>query len=73
MDITSWTSWLVALLAWLAIGLGVAYVFGSFVRGAETPERAGRPPSLLAWYLRHIKLAKTSLPMLALPDPQTRH
>ena len=73
MDMTNWMSWAVILLAWLAIGLGVAYLFGRFVRGVETAESAKHPPSLIVRYLGRIKLNKTSLPMPVFPHTQTRH
>jgi len=34
--LVSWTTWMMAILvAWPLVGLGVAYFFGCFVRGAE--------------------------------------
>jgi hypothetical protein len=69
----SWTSVLILLLAWLAIGLGIAYLFGRFVRGADAPESAGCPPSVVVWYRRRINGVKTSLRMPAFPDTRTRH
>ena len=49
----NWAGWLIALLAWLAIGLGVAFLFGLLVRGVESREKMARPPAsaLLRMYL----------------------
>jgi len=34
--LVSWITWMIAILvAWPLVGLGVAYLFGCFVRGAE--------------------------------------
>ena len=64
----SWISWLIALLAWLSIGLSVAYLFGRIVRGVEAPEKAGRLPSpAVLLYLRHARRAETSLRTRAAP------
>ena len=63
-----WISWLLALLAWLAIGLSVAYLFGRFVRGVEAPGKAERLPSPVALYLHHARRGET-----ALRTPSTAH
>ncbi|MBK9609176.1 MAG: hypothetical protein IPO58_23175 [Betaproteobacteria bacterium] len=45
----TWAGWLIALLAWLAIGMVVAYLFGLLVEGGQPREGAARPrtPSVL--------------------------
>ena len=70
----SWTSWLIALLAWPAIGLVVAYLFGRFVRGVETDTRESdeRLPAPVVLYLRHAKRVKTSLRARATPNTRSR-
>ena len=35
-----WTTWVTVLVAWPLLGLGVAYLFGSFVRRSEGSEGA---------------------------------
>ena len=72
MDLMSWTSWLIILLAWLAIGLGVAYMFGRFARGAEAPDSAGSRSSLVVWFVRYIKRAEPPLQTPTFPHTQTR-
>jgi hypothetical protein len=56
----NWIIWIAILVAWPLLGLGVAYLFGRFIRGAEAPDDAGAlvPPVLS--YLRRDKGAKTS-------------
>ena len=56
----SWVTWIAILVAWPVFGLGIAYVFGSLIRGAEAPDDAGDlvPPVLS--YLRREKRAKPS-------------
>ena len=56
----NWITWLVILVAWPLVGLGVAYLFGRFIRGVEAPDNADDlvPPVLS--YLRRNKRAKTS-------------
>jgi len=40
--LVSWTTWMMAILvAWTLVGLGVAYLFGCFIRGAEALGNAG--------------------------------
>ncbi len=50
----------VLVVAWSLVGLGVAYLFGRFIHGAELAGNAGdlAPPVLS--YLRRVKRAKTS-------------
>jgi hypothetical protein len=33
----NWISWTIILLGWLALGLGLTYLLGRFVRGVEAP------------------------------------
>ena len=56
----SWVTWIAMLGAWPVLGLGIAYLFGSLIRGAEAPDDAGDlvPPVLS--YLRREKRAKPS-------------
>ena len=56
----SWITVVTVLVVWPLIGLGVAYLFGRFIHGAELSGSAGdlAPPVLS--YLRHVKRAKTS-------------
>jgi hypothetical protein len=44
----NWMTWIAILVAWPLLGLGVAYLFGGFIRGAEAPDNAGdlMPPVL---------------------------
>jgi hypothetical protein len=54
-----WITWIAILVGWTLVGLGVAYLFGRFISGAEAPDDAGElvPPVLS--YLRRDKRAKT--------------
>jgi len=54
-----WITWIAILVGWTLAGLGVAYLFGRFISGAEAPDDAGElvPPVLS--YLRRDKRAKT--------------
>ena len=47
------------LVTWLLVGLGVAYFFGRFVRGAEEPGGSGDLAPPVVSYLRRVKRAKT--------------
>jgi hypothetical protein len=55
-----WITWIAILVGWTLVGLGVAYLFGRFISGAEAPDDAGDlvPPVLS--YLRREKRAKPS-------------
>ena len=64
-----WAGWLIALLAWLAIGLGVAYLFGRFVEGAEALGKVAREPSAAMLRLHHARRTKTSLRKRATAHP----
>jgi uncharacterized protein HemY len=74
----SWVVLLSVLVAWLAIGLAVAYLFGRFIRGVETTESSELIP--VVSYLRRNKRAKAAtqtrvvLPQArARREPATRH
>jgi len=66
----SW--WLIALLVWPVIGLGVAYLFGRIVREAEAPTDAGRLASPVILYLRRNKRPKPSVRVRATPHTRSR-
>lgn len=75
----SWVVLLSVLVAWLVIGLAVAYLFGRFIRGVETESSAELTPPVVS-YLRRNKRAKTAsrirvlLPQArARREPATRH
>lgn len=36
----TWITWVAVLIAWPLVGLGVAYVFGCYIREVESPENA---------------------------------
>jgi uncharacterized membrane protein len=56
----SWITVVVVLVAWVLVGLGVAYLFGRFVHGVEISGHARdlAPPVLS--HLRLVKRARTS-------------
>ena len=57
----SWITLVVAVLVtWFLVGLGMAYLFGRFIHGAEISGNAGdlAPPVLS--YMRRTKRARTS-------------
>lgn len=54
-----WIAVGVALVAWLLVGLGVAYFFGRFVRGTEELGSIGDLAPPVVSYLRRVKRAKT--------------
>jgi hypothetical protein len=56
----SWITWVVVLVAWPLVGLGVAYLFGRFIHGVEVSESASDLPLPVVSYLRRVKRAKTS-------------
>jgi hypothetical protein len=39
----SWTTWVAVLIAWLSIGMGVAYLFGCFVSAGQAPDDTSDP------------------------------
>jgi hypothetical protein len=56
----SWITLVAVLVTWLLVGLGMAYLFGRFIHGAEISGSAHdlAPPVLS--YLRRTKRARTS-------------
>jgi hypothetical protein len=54
----NWIIWIAILVAWPVFGLGVAYLFGRFIWGAQALDNAGdlAPPVLS--YLRREKRDK---------------
>jgi hypothetical protein len=52
MDLTTWGLIWVAILA---VGVGVAYLFGRFVQGGENPGQVR--PGIAAWYMRRKGLS----------------
>jgi hypothetical protein len=56
----SWMALVAVLGAWLVVGMGVAYLFGSFIREVESPENAGDLVPPVVSYLRPLKRAKTT-------------
>jgi hypothetical protein len=56
----NWMAWIAVLVVWPLVGLGVACLFGRFIRGAEAPDNAGDlMPSVLS-YLRRDRRDTTS-------------
>jgi hypothetical protein len=56
----SWITFVVVLVAWPLVGLGVAYLFGRFIHGVEVSGSAGDLASPVVSYLRPVKRAKMS-------------
>ena len=56
----NWMTWVAILVAWPLVGLAVAYLFGRFVCGVESPENAGDLIRPVVSYLRPKKNTKTS-------------
>lgn len=54
-----WITVVAVLVAWLLIGLGVAYLFGSFVHRVDELRDIGELASPVLSYLRRAKRAKT--------------
>lgn len=69
----SWITLAAILVTWTLLGLGVAYLFGRFVQGAETPETASDLAPRVVSYLRRVRRAKTSpRATTAASHPKTR-
>jgi hypothetical protein len=66
----SWITWVVVLVAWPLVGLGVAYLFGRFVHDAEELGSTGEIASPVVRYLRREKRAK--MPSRATPQTKAR-
>jgi hypothetical protein len=56
----SWITLVAVLVAWLLVGLGMAYLFGRFIHGAEMPGSAGELAPPVLSYMRRTKGARTS-------------
>jgi len=56
----NWVVLLSVLVGWLLLGLAVAYLFGRFIRGAESPDNAGDLIPPVVSYLRRNKRLKTA-------------
>jgi len=56
----SWITLLAVLVTWLLVGLGMAYLFGRFIHGAEISGSAGDLAPPVVSYLRRTKRARTS-------------
>jgi hypothetical protein len=54
----SWVTLIAMLVAWPVLGLGITYLFGSLIRGAEAPDDAGDLVPAMLSYLRCEKRAK---------------
>jgi len=53
----SWITWVAVLVAWLLVGLGVAYLFGRFIHGAQLAGDANDLAPPVVSYLRRVKRA----------------
>jgi hypothetical protein len=76
----SWVVLLSVLVAWLLVGLAVAYLFGRFIRGVENTQSSSELIPPVVRYLRRNKRAKAGpqtrvvLPQArARREPATRH
>lgn len=75
----SWVVLLSVLVAWLVIGMAVAYLFGRFIRGVETTQSSSELIPPVVSYLRRNKRAKAAtqtrvvLQARARREPATRH
>lgn len=76
----SWVVLLSVLVAWLVIGMAVAYLFGRFIGGVETTQNSNELIPPVVSYLRRNKRAKTAAQTrVVLPhararrEPVTRH
>ncbi|HEY6241785.1 MAG TPA: hypothetical protein VIW78_13230 [Burkholderiales bacterium] len=54
----NWTTWVIVLIAWPLIGVGVAYLFGGFIRGVEATQDAQDLTAPVLSYLRPHKRAR---------------
>ena len=66
----NWVILLSLFVAWLLVGLAVAYLFGRFIRGVETPDSTGELIPTQVTYLRRNKRVKPAV--RALPQPSAR-
>lgn len=68
----NWTVLAVVLISWSAFGLFVAYSFGRFIRGVDTPDiPEGLVPSVVS-YLRRGKRVKNVTQLRAAAQPKRR-
>ena len=67
-----WVILLSVLVAWLLVGLAVAYLFGRFIRGVETPDNAGELIPPVVSYLRRYRRVKTASRARVPAQPKTR-
>lgn len=68
----NWVLLLSVLFAWLFLGLAVAYLFGRFIRGTESPENAGDLVPHVVSYLRRKKRVKTASRVRVPAQPKAR-
>ena len=71
----SWITLVAALFAWCLIGLGVAYLFGRFIRGVEgTTNADDLPLPVLSYLRRRVKgtIKAPSAPSRATNQTKTR-
>jgi len=68
----NWVILLSVLVAWLLAGLAVAYLFGRFIRGVETPDDAGDLISPVVSYLRPNRRVKTASRVRVLAQAKAR-
>ena len=68
----NWITWVAILVAWPLVGLAVAYLFGRFIRGVESPENAGDLILPVVSYLRPKKRPNTSSPAHATTHTRAR-
>jgi hypothetical protein len=66
----NWIIWVMVLVAWPVVGLGVAYLFGRFIRGVEVPHNAADLTPPVVSYLRRSK--RTRLPSRGRSANQTK-
>jgi len=67
-----WMTLTWVLIGWCVIALGVACLFGRFIRGIETPENADGMVRPEMSYLRHGRRAKTVTQLRAAVPPNRR-
>jgi hypothetical protein len=68
----NWVILLSVLVVWLLVGLGVAYLFGRFIRGVETQDNAGDLIPPVVSYLRRTKRVKTASRVRVPAQPKAR-
>jgi hypothetical protein len=68
----NWVILLSVLVAWLLVGLAVAYLFGRFIRGVETPDNARDLIPPVVSYMRRNKRVKTASRVRVPAQPKAR-